>query len=124
MSDVPTQLLKRIRLFEPLPEVCLAEVAAISVRRRLEPGDVLFREGDEPQFVHAVIDGGVVLLSEICGEESVIEFVGSGDSILLPATVLGTAYPASARMTTPGDVVTLPARAFLRLATHDAALSM
>jgi CRP/FNR family transcriptional activator FtrB len=124
MADIQTQLLKRIRLFEPLPEHSLAEIAAIAQRRRLEAGDVLFLEGDDPQFVHAVLEGGVVLLSDIGGQESVIEFVGSGDSILLPATLLGVAYPASARMTTAGDVVALPARAFLKLAMQDEALSM
>lgn len=124
MTEVQTHILKQIRLFEPLPEACLAEVAEMAQRRHLDTGDVLFREGDDPLYVHAVIAGTVVLISEICGEESVIEFVASGDSILLPAVLLGVAYPASARMTTPGEVVALPARAFLRLATHDAALSM
>jgi hypothetical protein len=38
-----------------------------------------------------VISGNVVLLSETCGAGSVIEFVGIGDSILLPATLLGVA---------------------------------
>jgi CRP/FNR family transcriptional activator FtrB len=124
MADIPTQVLKRVRLFEPLPEACLAEVAAIAQRRHLEAGNVLFHEGSDPEFVHALVDGGVVLLSEICGQESVIEFFGSGDSILLPAVLLGSAYPASARMTTGGDVIALPARAFLKLASQDASLSM
>lgn len=123
MDHIQTQQLKRIRLFEPLPAASLARLGGIASVRRLEAGDVLFTEGSVPQSVQAILEGSAVLISKGCAEESVVEFLGPGDSILLPSILLGAPYPVSARMCSAGLVLELPAQAFVRLVAADTALA-
>lgn len=123
MEHVQIQNLKRIRLFERLPDNTVARLAGMARMQHLAAGDMLFEEGSPALLFHSLLDGSAVLTSGTCGEESVLEFIGSGDSFLLPSVLLGVPYPVSARMSTAGEVVTLPARPFLQLVARDTALA-
>ena len=123
MDHIQTQRLKRIRLFEPLPAASLARLGNIARVRQLDAGCVLFMEGCVPQSVQAILEGSAVLISRGSAEESVVEFLGPGDCILLPSILLGAPYPVSARMSTAGVVVELPAAAFVTLVAQDTALA-
>jgi CRP/FNR family transcriptional regulator len=56
-SEERIELLQRVPVFSALVDEDLAEVAAVAVPRRLEAGEVVFREGDESNTCYIVRSG-------------------------------------------------------------------
>jgi CRP/FNR family transcriptional regulator, cyclic AMP receptor protein len=56
-SEERIELLQRVPVFSTLVDEDLAEVAAVAVPRRLEAGEVVFREGDESNTCYIVRSG-------------------------------------------------------------------
>lgn len=123
-TSVPYTSLKQIQLFNPLPEKSLNRLAEIAGLQRFAPNSFIFEEGESPAFIYGISEGGVVLLNRASGSDSVVEFLGPGDSLLLPPVLMGTAYLVSARTTSAMCAVLLPVTRFLELAALDPALSM
>jgi CRP-like cAMP-binding protein len=123
-TSEPYTCLKKIQLFEPLPEKSLIRLAEIAGLQRFAANSFIFEEGESPAFIYGISEGGVVLLNRASGSDSVVEFLGPGDSLLLPPVLMGTAYLASARTTSAVCAVLLPVTRFLELAALDPALSM
>lgn len=116
--------LKKIALFAPLPEASLRTIAEVAGLQRFSNHAYLFREGEEPDFVYCFIKGGVVLVgSGADAQEAVIEFFGPGESVLLPAALLGLPYLVSARATSDGQALLIPAYKLRQLIDHDVALA-
>ncbi|MEQ1756488.1 MAG: helix-turn-helix domain-containing protein [Micropepsaceae bacterium] len=115
--------LKKIQLFAPLPEATLERIAEISGLQRFSDHGFLFREGEEPDFVYCFIEGGVVLVGGVGSQEAVIEFFGPGESVLLPAALLGLPYLVSARATSDGQALLIPAGKLRSLIDEDVALA-
>jgi CRP/FNR family transcriptional regulator, transcriptional activator FtrB len=116
--------LKKIALFAPLPEASLCTIAEVAGLQRFSNHAYLFREGEEPDFVYCFVEGGVVLVG--CGadaQEAVIEFFGPGESVLLPAALLGLPYLVSARATSDGQTLLIPAYKLRQLIDQDVALA-
>jgi CRP/FNR family transcriptional regulator len=56
-SEERIELLQRVPVFSALVDEDVAEVAAVAVPRRLEAGEVVFREGDESNTCYIVRSG-------------------------------------------------------------------
>ncbi len=56
-SDDTVQLLKRVPVFSTLGEEELARIAEVTVPRRFDPGEIVFREGDESDTCYVVRSG-------------------------------------------------------------------
>jgi CRP/FNR family transcriptional regulator, cyclic AMP receptor protein len=56
-SEETIELLQRVPAFSALADEDLAEVAAVAVPRRLDAGEVVFREGDESNTCYIVRSG-------------------------------------------------------------------
>ena len=123
MSHPRIPFLKRIHLFAPLPEASLERIAEIVGLQRFSDHGFLFREGEEPDFIYCFIEGGVVLVGGAGAQEAVIEFFGPGESVLLPAALLGLPYLVSARATSDGQALLIPAGKFRTLIDEDVALA-
>lgn len=123
MSHPRLPFLKRITLFAPLPEATLERIAEIAGLQRFSNHGYLFREGEDPDFVYAFIDGGIVLVAGSGGQEAVIEFCGPGESVLLPAALLGLPYLVSARATSDGQALLIPAGKLRKMIDEDVALA-
>jgi CRP/FNR family transcriptional regulator, transcriptional activator FtrB len=121
MSHPRLPFLKRIELFAPLPAASLERLAEISGLQRLTHQSYLFREGEEPDFVYCVVEGSVVVVAG--ADEAVIDFFGPGESVLLPAAILGFRYPVGARATSDGQALLLPAAKLRQQMNEDAALA-
>ncbi len=116
--------LKKIVLFAPLPDASLRTIAEVAGLQRFSNHAYLFREGEEPDFVYSFIEGGVVLVgSGGDAQEAVIEFFGPGESVLLPAALLGLPYLVSARATSDGQALLIPAYKLRQLIDQDVALA-
>jgi CRP/FNR family transcriptional activator FtrB len=110
-------------LFGSLPEPSLQRLAEVSGLQRFSDHAYLFREGEEPDFIYGFIEGGVVLVGGAHGREAVIEFFGRGETVLLPAALLGLPYLVSARATADGQALLIPATKLRQLIDEDVALA-
>lgn len=115
--------LKKIEVFSSLPDVSLQRLAEISGLQRFSNHGFLFREGEEPDFIYCLVEGGVVLLGGTGGREAVIEFFGPGETVLLPAALLDLPYLVSARATSDGQALLIPAGRLRQLIDEDVALA-
>lgn len=115
--------LKKIGLFESLPDKSLERLAEVAGLQRFSSHAFLFREGEEPDFIYSFVEGGVVLVGGAGEREAVIEFFGPGESVLLPAALLGLPYLVSARATSDGQALLIPATRLRQLVDEDVALA-
>ncbi|MCA9822133.1 MAG: Crp/Fnr family transcriptional regulator [Dehalococcoidia bacterium] len=73
-------LLRRVSMFEGLPEDLVEALAAGAIIRKFEPGEVVFREGEPAAGLHVVDQGWVRLVRGSAeGREQVLQFVGPGE---------------------------------------------
>jgi CRP/FNR family transcriptional activator FtrB len=115
--------LKRVTLFASLPEASLLRLAEVAGLQRFSAQSYLFREAEEPDFVYSFIEGGVVLVAGAGEKEAVVEFFGPAESVLLPAALLGLPYLVSARATSDGQALLIPASKLRILIDEDVALA-
>lgn len=123
MAHPRLPFLKKIEVFASLPESTLLRLAEISGLQRFSNHGFLFREGEEPDFIYCFVEGGVVLVAGAGGREAVIEFFGPGETVLLPAALLGLPYLVSARATSDGQALLIPAGRLRQLIDEDVALA-
>lgn len=123
MSHPRLPFLKRIELFAPLPAASLERLAEVSGLQRFSNHGYLFREGEEPDFIYCFVEGGIVLVGGADGQEAVIDFFGPGESVLLPAALLGLPYLVSARATSDGQALLIPASKLREQLNDDVALA-
>jgi CRP/FNR family transcriptional activator FtrB len=116
-------LLRKIALFAPLPESSLQALAEVAGLQRFSNHSYLFREGEEPDFLYSFVEGNIVLVGGADGQEAVIEFFGAGESVLLPAALLGLPYLLSARATSDGQALLVPGVKLRQLLDQDVALA-
>ena len=101
--------LKKVDLFAPLPESSLFRLAEVAGLQRFSNHSYLFRQGEEPDFIYGLVEGGIVLVAGSGEREAVVEFFGPGESVLLAAAILGLPYLVSARATSDGQAILIPA---------------
>ena len=79
-SDDTVQLLKRVPVFSTLGEEELARIAEVTVPRRFDPGEVVFREGDESDTCYVVRSGHTRAIREHSDGRSItLATFGPGD---------------------------------------------
>lgn len=77
----------------------------------LEPGDTLFRQGEQAAAFFIVIDGWVKLYRITpAGDEAVLHVLTKSDSFAEAVAFAGGRYPASASAVTDARIVLIPAR--------------
>jgi CRP/FNR family transcriptional activator FtrB len=116
--------LARIDALAKLPRGVLAQLGEVSGLQRIGRGSTLFREGERAHFVYAIVDGRVSLVTGAEREESIVDFVDSGDVILVPPALLDLPYMATARATTDVLALLIPASDFRRLAEAELPLAV
>jgi CRP/FNR family transcriptional regulator, cyclic AMP receptor protein len=76
----PSDLLANVDLFAELRPDELARLAEASRRQDLRRGDIVFREGDEPDKLYVVVDGRIAISRRsVDGRESVVALMEEGD---------------------------------------------
>lgn len=108
--------LRACQLFTGLGIVDLRRIAQVTVLKRLDKGEYLFREGD-PVVGFYVVQRGTISVHRLGpgGREQVLHLFRAGDS--LGEAVLGTqgGYPADARATEPTQVLLVQKNEFLSI---------
>ena len=88
--------LKQFSLMSCLPDAQLQRIAQRAADLRLQPGEWLLREGEQP-FFYMVIDGSLDVLKELTGKPQVVKLYKAGDFFGEVPLLLGTVAFASLR---------------------------
>lgn len=108
--------LRTCRLFAGLPPADLTAVAGITLVRRLEKGEYLFREGEPARGFYLVQKGAInVHRVTAAGKEQVIHIFRAGQSFAEVALATPTGYPADARALEASQVLLVQKDGFLVL---------
>ncbi|MBY0430945.1 MAG: cyclic nucleotide-binding domain-containing protein [Rhodospirillales bacterium] len=124
---------KDLALLEGLPLFCnltpnvLARITSYAVVNTAPPGSILFDEGEDPAYLHILLEGQVGLVSSSAeGQETVVEILKAGE-VFIPAAVLtGRPYLMGAKVLQQARLLLLPGdrlRAELR-ETSELAMAM
>lgn len=116
--------LAEITALAGLPQTLIARLAALSGIQRIGKGSTLFREGERAHFVHALVEGHVSLVSETTQDETILDFIGPGEIILVPPALLELPYMVTAKAMTDLLVVMIPARDFRQMAETELGLAV
>ncbi|GBD41503.1 CRP-like cAMP-activated global transcriptional regulator [bacterium HR39] len=113
-------VLRRVPLFENLPDRELALLLADAHLRRAERGSVLFLQGEPAERLFVVLEGWVRLWrSTARGQDVTIHIFGPGESIGEAVVFLGTDYPVTAEVVADARLLVLQRATFLdRLHRH------
>jgi thioredoxin reductase (NADPH) len=108
------------------PRLDSARIDALSAhgaRRRTEPGEVLFGEGDEQYDFFVVLEGKVAIYQGYgTDDQELIAVHGPGRFLGELSQLTGQAAFFTAVVIEPGEVLVVPVRKLRELVTHDAAL--
>src|SRR5690606_11958101 len=121
-STVMVQVPQDLALVAGLSRRELAELDDVAAERRLSPGDLLVREGAQPEELYVLLSGSLeVLRCDRRGAEYVLGDIGPGGLVGELAAVEERPCSATVRATEPSRVLVLPAaaiRARPRLVTN------
>jgi CRP/FNR family transcriptional activator FtrB len=106
-------LIERTSFFQSAGQAAMAEMLRPSFTQLLPRGATLFEQGEEPDFLHVVLEGSIGLQAEAeAGARTIVEIFRAGEVFLAPAVLLRLPYLASAVALTEVRVLMTPAAAF------------
>jgi CRP-like cAMP-binding protein len=102
---IDVDVLRQIPLFATLSSGDLAHVAAMTVERHYERGDIILLEGDKGGALHYVREGVVkVFKTSVGGKEQVLRLIAAGHTFNDVPALDGGSNPASAAAMEPSVV--------------------
>ncbi len=116
--------LSKFALFRNLPEELLDKVAALSKEERFSQGDVIFREGEQADKLHFLLDGEIVLKVKLTSRpESISVSVVSQrfESFGWSGVVPPYHYTASAICEADCKILTVPGEDFMKVLSENPA---
>lgn len=116
MNTVTAAELARVSLFEDLPDDELAGLAAVSTRRWLADGDVLFEQGQPARTLYVVLTGGLVLRAGGEGSSVIVDTLRPGDLVGWSAMREGATTLSTGRAVGAAEVVAIPVDPIVDLA--------
>jgi CRP/FNR family transcriptional regulator, transcriptional activator FtrB len=111
-GEVPSveATLRRVRGFDQLTGPTLERVASLSNVGEARQGEVLFREGDTPDFLYVLLEGRVSMTGTAIGSTSaVVDILGPGSSFVLANALTGDPYLTAAEAVTASTLILIAA---------------
>jgi CRP-like cAMP-binding protein len=113
---IDVDVLRQIPLFATLSSGDLAHVAAMTVERHYERGDIILLEGDKGGALHYVREGVVkVFKTSVGGKEQVLRLIAAGHTFNDVPALDGGSNPASAAAMEPSVVYVIRRTELLKL---------
>ena len=113
----------KIAIFKDLPRESLNRLAEASGLQSFAAGTYLFEDGGEPDFVYCLVEGSVALMSDSSPNAVPIENFSAGETVLLPAALLGLPYLLSGKAIANGKCLLIPSNKLRALIDTDGALA-
>lgn len=115
MIDLKKYTLRKSWLFRELDDEKLEELSAVSCLRSVKKGELLFCQGERPNYLY-IVSTGIVKQFKISASGKVFTIVmnSTGDTVNMFALFEGKAYYVSAEAVTDGKVLLIPRADFLR----------
>jgi CRP/FNR family transcriptional regulator, dissimilatory nitrate respiration regulator len=108
-------LVSQVKLFRPLGRECLIRLAEASRVRWIEPGETVFRQGDDARGLYVVMSGRVMVYKVSPeGREQVLKVWESGEHFGEVALFGGKDYPANAQALEGGHLLYVSRRGLLQ----------
>ena len=101
----------------------LALLAGFGERRRVEAGEILYREGDANYDFYVVLSGRVEIVGNYDDEEEVLAVHDAGRFLGELNLLTGQRVYLTARVTDPGEVIAIPVAELRRIIATIPALS-
>jgi thioredoxin reductase (NADPH) len=108
--------------FPRLSEEQIAKLAPFGERRRVEKGDVLYREGDGHCDFFVILEGLVAVIEDYVGEERVLGVHGPGRFLGELGLLTGQRAFTTAVVQEPGEVLVVPVATLRELVANDSVL--
>jgi CRP/FNR family transcriptional activator FtrB len=106
-------MIERAPFFQAAGAAAMAELLRPGFTQLLPKGAVLFEQGEEPEFLHLLLEGSVGLKATgDGGGRTVVEIFGGGEVFLAPAVILRLPYLLTAVALTEIRVLMIPAEHF------------
>jgi CRP-like cAMP-binding protein len=113
---IEVEALRQVPLFAALSAEDLAQVAAVTVERRYERGDIILLEGTRGGALHYVCSGVVkIFKTSPEGKEQVLRLIGAGHTFNDVPALDGGPNPASAAALEPSVVYATSSASLRRL---------
>jgi CRP/FNR family cyclic AMP-dependent transcriptional regulator len=77
MSEIAIEI-EEVPLFSLLPREQLAQLARAAERRRFRPGQMIFRQGDPPEYLYVVEAGAIDIVLPTRGEDIIVASFEAG----------------------------------------------
>jgi len=104
-------LIRHLPLFAALSPDQMPELLSAALLQRFARGTRLFHQGDQPDFLHILVEGAVELSALSAeGRETTIEILAPVDSFILAAVLLDTPYLMGAQTLEGSRLLMLPAK--------------
>ena len=118
LTETPNQYGEYPRLTDGM----LATLETVGEHQAVEPGEVLYREGDGTGDFYVILEGMVVVLEESDAGQRVIGVHGPRRFLGELGLLTGQAVFVTAIVREPGEVLVVPADLLRKIVTHDQVL--
>ncbi|MBL8908588.1 MAG: cyclic nucleotide-binding domain-containing protein [Rhizobiales bacterium] len=115
--------IKSSHLFHDMADEHFSSLVTAAYLQRFPAHVQLLHEGDRPDFLHILLEGGVELYSRHDGRETIIAIIRPVTTFILAAVVGDFPYLASARTLEAARILLIPAESVRAIADKDAAFS-
>ena len=121
-APAPTESPDLYGAFPRLSDEQIKALEMVGERRRVQPGDVLYREGDGNCDFFVILEGKVAVIEESGVGEQVIGVHGPGRFLGELGLITGQAVFVTAVVREPGEVLVVPQERLREIVTHDLVL--
>ena len=123
MPAFDTAQIRSLHLFQDVADAHFSVLMKAAFLQRFPSHVQLIGEGEKPDFLHVVMEGGVELLSRYDGRETTITIIRPVTTFILAAAIGDQPYLASGRTLEPSRVLMIPAETVRGVFDEDAAFA-
>ena len=123
MRPQDSDLIRALPLFRGMSDAQFDDLVHAAFLQRFPAHVVLIKEGEQPDFLHVVVEGAVELFSTHNGGETTIDILHPVTTFILAAVIQDDVYLNSARTLAPGRILMIPADVMRSVFGQDAAFA-
>jgi CRP/FNR family transcriptional regulator, transcriptional activator FtrB len=116
-SDV--DIVRKLPLFRHVKSTRFKELISAGYLQTLPASAMLLDEGERPDFLHVLVEGGVELFGRHGDEQTTLTLLTPPAAFILAAVLLDSVYLTSVRTLTPTTLVMIPAEAVRKIFSED-----